>query len=104
MGGDHWPAPSQLSSRPALALLCRPQVHALDAPHAPALGLLQRLGAGFEEFAVIAATGIGHRQAHAQRDDARMAFLKRLSTFDVFGRGWTRRVEDVRCKARGMVA
>ena len=36
--------------------------------------------------------------------DARMAFLKRLSTFDVFGRGWTRRVEDVRCKARGMVA
>lgn len=35
--------------------------------------------------------------------DARMAFLKRLSTFDTFGKGWSRRVEDVRCKARAMV-
>lgn len=34
--------------------------------------------------------------------DARMAFLKRLATFDTFGRGWSRRVEDVRCKARAM--
>jgi lysozyme family protein len=31
--------------------------------------------------------------------DARMAFLKRLPTFDAFGRGWTRRVADVRAKA-----
>jgi lysozyme family protein len=36
--------------------------------------------------------------------DARMAFLKRLTTFDTFGRGWTRRVEDVRCKGRSMAA
>lgn len=36
--------------------------------------------------------------------DARMAFLRRLGTFDTFGKGWTRRVEDVRCKARGMAA
>lgn len=34
--------------------------------------------------------------------DARMAFLKRLSTFDTFGKGWTRRVEDVRAKAKAM--
>lgn len=34
--------------------------------------------------------------------DARMAFLKRLTTFDTFGKGWTRRVEDVRAKAKGM--
>lgn len=34
--------------------------------------------------------------------DARLAFLKRLSTFDTFGKGWTRRVEDVRAKAKAM--
>lgn len=31
--------------------------------------------------------------------DARMAFLRSLSTFATFGKGWTRRVEDVRAKA-----
>lgn len=34
--------------------------------------------------------------------DARLAFLKRLPIFDSFGKGWTRRVEDVRAKAKGM--
>jgi peptidoglycan hydrolase-like protein with peptidoglycan-binding domain len=32
--------------------------------------------------------------------DARLAFLRRLSTFRVFGRGWTRRVNDVRATAQ----
>ena len=31
--------------------------------------------------------------------DARMAFLRGLGTFPVFGKGWTRRVADVRAKA-----
>lgn len=31
--------------------------------------------------------------------DRRMAFLRGLSTFGTFGRGWTRRVEDVAAKA-----
>jgi lysozyme family protein len=34
----------------------------------------------------------------------RMAFLRGLSTFDTFGRGWTRRVESVAAVAKGMVA
>lgn len=34
--------------------------------------------------------------------DARLTFLKRLSTFDTFGRGWSRRVEDVRAHAKAM--
>lgn len=34
--------------------------------------------------------------------NARMTFLKGLTTFDVFGRGWSRRVEDVRAKAKAM--
>lgn len=34
--------------------------------------------------------------------NARMTFLKGLSTFDVFGKGWTRRVEDVRKHAKAM--
>lgn len=34
--------------------------------------------------------------------DARLNFLKRLSTFDAFGRGWTRRIEDVRTQAKAM--
>lgn len=35
--------------------------------------------------------------------DARLGFLQRLTTFDTFGKGWTRRVEAVRAKARAMV-
>jgi len=35
--------------------------------------------------------------------DARLAFLHGLSTFSVFGRGWTSRVAGVRAKALGMV-
>jgi lysozyme family protein len=35
--------------------------------------------------------------------DDRMAFLKGLSTWDRYGNGWTRRVEDVRKTAHGMV-
>jgi lysozyme family protein len=31
--------------------------------------------------------------------DARMEFLRRLTTFATFGRGWSRRVSDVRVKA-----
>jgi len=31
--------------------------------------------------------------------DARMQFLRSLPTFPTFGRGWTRRVEDIRKKA-----
>jgi lysozyme family protein len=34
----------------------------------------------------------------------RMAFLRGLKTFDVFGKGWTRRVEAVRGAAKAMVA
>lgn len=33
--------------------------------------------------------------------DARMAFLRGLSTFPTFGKGWTRRVEEVRALALG---
>lgn len=35
--------------------------------------------------------------------DRRMAFLKGLAIFDTFGKGWSRRVEDVRAKAKAMV-
>jgi len=35
--------------------------------------------------------------------DARLAFLRGLSTFPNFGRGWTSRVAGVRAKALGMV-
>jgi len=31
--------------------------------------------------------------------DKRLSFLRGLGTFSVFGKGWTRRVEDVRAKA-----
>lgn len=34
----------------------------------------------------------------------RLAFLKKLPHFDRFGRGWTRRVAEVRAKAKGMAA
>lgn len=34
--------------------------------------------------------------------DARLDFLKHLSVFDRFGRGWTTRVADVRAKAKQM--
>lgn len=34
---------------------------------------------------------------------ARLNFLKGLGTFKTFGRGWTRRVEEVQAKACGMV-
>ena len=34
----------------------------------------------------------------------RMAFLRGLKTFDVFGKGWTRRVEAVGAAAKAMVA
>jgi lysozyme family protein len=32
--------------------------------------------------------------------DSRMAFLRSLKTFAVFGKGWTRRVAEVRCAAK----
>lgn len=34
--------------------------------------------------------------------NARLTFLKGLSIFDTFGKGWARRVEDVRAKAKAM--
>lgn len=34
--------------------------------------------------------------------NARMTFLKGLHHFNVFGKGWTRRVEDVRAKAKAI--
>ena len=34
--------------------------------------------------------------------DARLAFLRQLSTFDTFGRGWTRRVDEVRKAAKAL--
>ena len=43
--------------------------------------------------------------AHALCDlicDLRLCFLRSLSIYDTFGRGWTRRVEDVRTKAKAM--
>lgn len=36
--------------------------------------------------------------------DSRQRFLRGLSTFPVFGKGWLTRVKDVREKAKGMVA
>ena len=36
------------------------------------------------------------RKVINQMCDERMTFLRRLSTFKVFGRGWTRRVTDIR--------
>lgn len=36
--------------------------------------------------------------------DRRMAFLKSLKTFDTFGKGWTRRVDEVREKATTLAA
>lgn len=36
--------------------------------------------------------------------DKRLAFLKELKTWDVFGKGWERRVEDVRSHALTMIA
>jgi lysozyme family protein len=35
--------------------------------------------------------------------DKRLAFLKELKTWDVFGKGWERRVEEVRSHALSMV-
>lgn len=37
-----------------------------------------------------------------QVSSLRLAFLRQLKTFDRFGRGWTRRVEEVCAKARAM--
>jgi lysozyme family protein len=34
--------------------------------------------------------------------DMRLAFLKRLPTFDTFGKGWSRRVAEVKAKASDM--
>lgn len=34
--------------------------------------------------------------------DMRLDFLKRLPTFDTFGKGWSRRVAEVKAKATGM--
>ena len=34
--------------------------------------------------------------------DMRLEFLKKLSTFDTFGKGWSRRVADVKAKAISM--
>jgi lysozyme family protein len=34
--------------------------------------------------------------------DMRLAFLKRLTTFDMFGKGWSRRVAEVKAKASDM--
>jgi len=36
--------------------------------------------------------------------DHRMKFLRSLGTFDTFGKGWTRRVTDVRSHAKAMLA
>lgn len=36
--------------------------------------------------------------------NARMAFLRGLSTWPTFGKGWTRRVDDVRKKATGLAS
>jgi lysozyme family protein len=35
--------------------------------------------------------------------DLRLAFLRGLPTWPTFGKGWERRVEDVRRQAKGMV-
>jgi len=35
--------------------------------------------------------------------DKRLAFLKELKTWDVFGKGWERRVEEVRSHALSMI-
>jgi lysozyme family protein len=34
--------------------------------------------------------------------DMRLDFLKRLPTFETFGKGWSRRVAEVKDKASGM--
>jgi lysozyme family protein len=36
--------------------------------------------------------------------DSRMGFLRGLKTWSTFGKGWTRRVEEVRAQAKAMIA
>jgi lysozyme family protein len=55
--------------------------------------------------ATLAAAATAPRIATIQAaTGARLAWLKRLKTWDAFGRGWERRVEDVRREAIAMVA
>ncbi|HEX5499562.1 MAG TPA: glycosyl hydrolase 108 family protein, partial [Thermomicrobiales bacterium] len=54
---------------------------------------------------VIAATGAADARALiASICDERIVFLKSLKTWDVFGRGWQRRVDEVRTAALAMAA
>ncbi len=45
---------------------------------------------------------VDHKKLINSYKDARLAFLKRLSTWPTFGRGWAKRVSDVRSKALSM--
>lgn len=52
---------------------------------------------------IAAAEAADHAAVINQLCDDRLAFLKRLPTWKTFGKGWTRRVEDVRKTAREWV-
>ena len=53
----------------------------------------------------IAAAQAAHKDAVIDRAcDLRLGFLRQLSTWKTFGKGWTRRVEDVRDTASKMAA
>ncbi len=56
---------------------------------------------GPKTLAAAECAGIPELEKYAQ---IRMAFLQRLSTFKTFGRGWTRRVNDVLAYSKGLEA
>ncbi|UOF77902.1 lysozyme [Caudoviricetes sp.] len=70
---------------------------------------LQRL-VGVKDDGAIGPVTLAAVKAHDTKDlieklcAARMAFLQKLSNFDHFGKGWTRRVQDVEAQAKEMVA
>jgi lysozyme family protein len=71
--------------------------------------VLQRLvGAGVDgeigPQTIGATLGVDPKTLVGQICDERLAFLQGLSTFSTFGRGWTRRVSDVRAAAETMAA
>jgi len=51
-----------------------------------------------------AVQGVAPRQIVAELCDARLAWLKRLSHWSTFGRGWERRVSEVRAKGMRLAA
>ena len=55
------------------------------------------------DHTLLAAKDADHAALVRSICDQRMKFLRSLRTFPTFGKGWTRRVNDVRATALGMV-